>query len=101
MMISPNHVAILGYILNNKREMTFKELKRKTKITDGNLANNLRQLETRKYVTISKFFIGKKPMTNIIVTEEGEGYFLKCIIWLDNLLSSLESLNCEKNMEGK
>lgn len=101
MLTNPNQIAILAYTLTNKREMTFQALKTKTKLTDGNLASSIRQLEKDHFVTISKFFIGKKPVTNVIVTEQGEAALLEYADWFNRLITDFESFNCVDPMQTK
>jgi DNA-binding MarR family transcriptional regulator len=95
MLSNPNQIAILAYVLNNKRTMTYQELKAKTRLTDGNLSGCITQLEKNGLVTVSKFFIGKKPCTNIIATEQGENSLLEYANWFNKLIEDFETVESQ------
>ena len=49
----------------------FATLKSLLELTDGNLASHARSLEEAGYLRCEKKFVGRKPNTTYIVTEEG------------------------------
>ena len=51
--------------------LTFNELKRLMKITDGNLSVHARKLEEAGYLTCSKSFDGRVPRTEYSLTASG------------------------------
>ncbi len=56
-------------------EEDFIFLKNQTGLSDGNLSSHLSKLEERKFITIKKEFIGKKPHTMLKLTKEGINAF--------------------------
>lgn len=65
--------------------LTFKELKRLTNTTDGNLSVHARKLEEAAYVTCMKSFNGRMPRTEYRLTPDGRRA-------LDRYLAHMESL---------
>lgn len=57
------------------------------KITDGQLASNIKALEKAEYIQIRKQFIGKKPNTSYAVTEKGKTAFEAHLKALEELLN--------------
>jgi DNA-binding MarR family transcriptional regulator len=57
------------------------------KITDGQLASNIKALEKAEYIQIRKQFIGKKPNTSYAVTEKGKMAFEAHLKALEELLN--------------
>jgi DNA-binding transcriptional ArsR family regulator len=50
-------------------------LMRQTSLTFGNLSSHMSKLESAGYIEIKKEFIGKKPHTMIVLTEQGRVAF--------------------------
>lgn len=67
--------------------VSYKELKVRLELTDGNLASHLSALEKIKYIEVKKQFKGKRPLTTYKVTEEGRLAFQKHIEGLESLLN--------------
>ena len=63
-------LGILSALAVN-RSLTFNELKRLMKTSDGNLSVHARKLEEAKYITCTKFFDGRLPKTEYRLTEAG------------------------------
>jgi DNA-binding MarR family transcriptional regulator len=55
----------------------FNTLKARLQATDGNLSVHLRKLEEAGYVAIHKSFVGKKPLTQVRLTEAGRAAFIR------------------------
>lgn len=51
--------------------LTFNELKKLLKTTDGNLSVHARKLEEATYIACQKSFAGRMPRTEYRLTEEG------------------------------
>ncbi|MFP9113902.1 winged helix-turn-helix domain-containing protein [Flavobacterium sp. RHBU_3] len=64
----------------------FNTLKELLGVTDGNLASHAKALETENYITIEKQFIGKKPNTRYVATNEGRKAFRDHIDALEKLI---------------
>jgi DNA-binding HxlR family transcriptional regulator len=63
-------LGILSALAVNK-SLTFNELKRLMRTTDGNLSVHARKLEDAKYITCTKYFDGRLPKTEYRLTEAG------------------------------
>jgi DNA-binding MarR family transcriptional regulator len=66
----------------------FGALKARLAATDGNLSVHLSKLEQAGYVAIDKRFVGKKPLTTVVLTEAGREAF---IAYLDAMAKLVKS----------
>ena len=64
---------------------TFKEM---LELSDGNLSSHLSFLETEKYVSVNKQFIGKRPKSIYTATEMEKKAFSDYLNALDTLVNS-------------
>jgi len=64
----------------------FNTLKELLGVTDGNLASHSKALEAEHYIQIEKQFIGKKPNTRYVATQEGRKAFQLHIEALEKLI---------------
>jgi DNA-binding HxlR family transcriptional regulator len=62
--------------------LTFNDLKRLLKTTDGNLSVHARKLEEAKYIACTKSFEGRMPKTEYTLTQAGRKAFEK---YLDHM----------------
>jgi DNA-binding MarR family transcriptional regulator len=76
-------LGVMAY-LSTADHADFNALKAKLQATDGNLSAHLRKLEDAGYVTIEKTYLGKKPLTRVIITEPGRAAF---VAYLDAMAS--------------
>lgn len=81
-------LAILSALLTG--EKNFKELKKITEATDGNLGAQLKKLEEAGYITVSKTFVNRKPQTSCILTAFGRKQFKEYVEMLERLLGQSE-----------
>jgi len=75
-------------VLLTKNESDFKTLKSILNVTDGNLASHLKALEKENFISVMKQFIGRKPNTSYLVTDEGKSAFKKHLNALEELISN-------------
>ena len=68
-------LGIMSY-LSGADAADFNELKQKLQTTDGNLSVHLRKLEDAGFVTVTKSFQGRKPLTEAVMTEAGRDAFV-------------------------
>jgi len=54
----------------------FTTLKARLQATDGNLSVHLRKLEEAGFVTVTKRFVGRKPLTEASMTDTGRKAFV-------------------------
>lgn len=72
--------------LSTAKSASFSMLKERLKASDGNLSIQITKLEEAGYVEVQKMFVGKKPLTQIILTEAGHKAYLGYIDTLRRLL---------------
>ncbi|MBP5496017.1 MAG: transcriptional regulator [Bacteroidales bacterium] len=69
----------------------FATLKSLLELTDGNLASHTRNLEEAGYIRCEKKFVGRKPNTTYVITEEGREAFAAHIAALERFLQECKS----------
>ena len=87
----PNRLAIISSLVGSVDGLTFQELKKACKLTDGNLSRHLQTLESSKIVIITKDFVGKRPRTTVTLSDEGKRRFLEYIEALEAVLQKAAS----------
>ena len=78
-------LGVMAY-LANAEVADFNELKTVLEVTQGNLSVQLRKLEEATYVTIEKGFLGRKPRTQVRITEAGRKAFAAYLEALGQLI---------------
>lgn len=78
-------LGVMAY-LSTAQAAEFGELKARLQTTDGNLSVHLRKLEEAGYVAIKKSFVGRKPLTRVMLTEKGRAAFVAYLDALESLL---------------
>ncbi len=68
--------------------LTFNELKKLMKTTDGNLSVHARKLEDARYITCTKSFDGRMPKTEYRLTALGRRAFEKYIAHMEALIEA-------------
>jgi len=68
-------LGIMAYLIGAERA-PFKTIASELETTDGNLSVHLRKLEDAGYIEIEKSFVGKKPMTEAVMTQVGRTAFV-------------------------
>ncbi|MCA3324684.1 MAG: transcriptional regulator [Roseomonas sp.] len=67
-------LGIMAYLVG-AGSADFATLRAKLETTDGNLSVHLRKLEEADYVTVTKSFRARKPLTEVTLTEAGRKAF--------------------------
>ncbi len=78
-------LGIMSALMVND-SLDFNSLKELLEVTDGNLASHLKALEQSNMVAISKQFVGRKPNTTYMVTNQGRKEFQQHLGALEELL---------------
>jgi DNA-binding MarR family transcriptional regulator len=78
-------LGVMAY-LANAEVADFNELKAVLEVTQGNLSVQLRKLEDAAYVTIEKGFLGRKPRTQVRLTDVGRAAFAAYLEALGRLI---------------
>ena len=78
-------IAIMSLLLANEW-VDFNSIKETLGITDGNLASHTTSLERKRYIEVTKKFVGKRPNTSYKATELGKIAFFNYVACLRQLL---------------
>ena len=78
-------LGVMAY-LTGSGTADFNTLKAKLQASDGNLSVQLRKLEDAGYVRIVKSFVGRKPLTQVSITDKGRTAFVAYLDAIENLL---------------
>ena len=76
LLLQPVRLGIVRALLAQET-LSFTELKRLVKISDGNLSVHARKLEDAQFLTCTKGFRGRLPRTEYRLTEHGRAAALK------------------------
>ena len=71
-------------------QKSFSEIKAVTGATDGNISVQLTNLEKLGYITVTKEFVRKKPLTTCKLTEEGRQGFRDYVNMLSDIVGRAE-----------
>jgi hypothetical protein len=99
-LTNPNHIAILAHLAVAKQGLTFKEIKTKTSLTDGNLASCNRSLEHENMIKVSKGFVGKHPYTLLTITRKGMNALIDYADWFNRLIEDFEAIDSKIEVES-
>jgi DNA-binding MarR family transcriptional regulator len=78
-------MAIMSLLAANT-ELSFTEMKQALGMTDGNLSVHLRTLQESGYITISKTFQDRRPLTTCSLTATGRKAFSSYIDLLEQIV---------------
>jgi DNA-binding HxlR family transcriptional regulator len=76
--------------------LTFNDLKRLLKTTDGNLSVHARKLEDAGYITCMKSFEGRVPKTEYTLTTTGRKAFEKYLNHMEALIQAMKAPEAAK-----
>jgi DNA-binding HxlR family transcriptional regulator len=74
------------------QSLTFNELKKLLKTTDGNLSVHARKLEEAEYIACTKSFEGRMPKTEYRLTEAGRKALEKYLNHMEALIHAMREL---------
>jgi DNA-binding MarR family transcriptional regulator len=87
-----NRMAIMS-LLAATRKMSFTDIRESLNMTDGNLITHIRTLQKAGYISISKSFKDKRPLTTCRLTVEGSGAFSKYVNLLEGIVKQARKTN--------
>jgi len=70
--------------------LSFNDLKRLLKTTDGNISVHARKLEEASYIACNKFFEGRMPRTEYRLTATGKKAFDEYLILMEDLVRRMQ-----------
>src|SRR5690242_7700065 len=84
-------LGILSALAANQ-SLTFNELKKLLKTTDGNLSVHARKLEEANYIGCTKSFQGRMPKTEYHLTDAGRRALEKYLNHMEALIQAMREL---------
>jgi len=72
------------------QSLSFNDLKRLLKTTDGNISVHARKLEEADYITCHKFFEGRMPRTEYRLTSSGKKAFDEYLVQMEDLVRRMK-----------
>jgi len=72
------------------QEMSFKDLKERLSLSDGNLSAHARKLEEAGYIDVEKSFRGRRPYTAMRLTKKGRNAYQKYLALLKSIIGQSE-----------
>jgi DNA-binding MarR family transcriptional regulator len=87
LVTNPGRLRILT-ALAGEESQPFVELRRRTGLTDGNLATHARRLQSAGFVAIEKSISSGKPLTTLHLTREGRDALLDHARQLEHALAA-------------
>ena len=72
-------------------ELSFTELREALEMTDGNLTTHIRSLQEAGYVSVTKSFQNKRPLTTCAMTPPGKKAFSNYINLLERIVQQSKS----------
>ena len=85
-------MAIMS-LLAATREMSFTDIRESLNMTDGNLITHIRTLQKAGYVSVSKSFKEKRPLTTCRLTVEGNDAFSRYVDLLEIIVKQARKTN--------
>ncbi len=80
-------LGILTSLLSHRRGMSFNELRDLCTLTDGNLSRHLTTLQEAGLISIDKTLSGRRTLTLVELTPEGQEKFLGYLSLLEGIVS--------------
>ncbi len=80
-------LGILTSLLSHRRGMSFNELRDLCTLTDGNLSRHLTTLQEAGLISIGKTVSGRRTLTLVELTPEGQEKFLGYLSLLEGIVS--------------
>jgi len=72
------------------QSLSFNDLKRLLKTSDGNISVHARKLEEASYITCNKFFEGRMPRTEYRLTAAGKKAFDEYLLQMEGLVRRMK-----------
>jgi DNA-binding MarR family transcriptional regulator len=85
---SPGRLRILAALASGEERQPFVELRRRTGLTDGNLATHARRLQSAGFIAVEKSIHSGKPLTTLQLTRQGREALLDHARRLQDALSA-------------
>ena len=73
-------------------ELSFTEMRETLNMTDGNLTTHIRTLQEAGYVSVTKSYENKRPLTTCSLTAAGRKAFAEYVNLLEQILQQTKNL---------
>jgi DNA-binding MarR family transcriptional regulator len=87
----PVRLQIISYLAASGRQVSFSDIRKNLGLTGGNLSVQLRKLEEVGYISITKSFKDRKPLTSVSLTRDGFDSFQRYLRDLERMINSLKN----------
>ena len=84
-------LAIMS-LLAASPELSFTELRDTLNLTDGNLTTHIRTLQEAGYVSVTKSYFNKRPLTTCTLTPAGRKAFAEYVSMLEKIVQQTRKL---------
>src|SRR5437773_6153170 len=88
LVTNPGRLRILTALAAAEERQPFIELRRRTGLTDGNLATHARRLQSAGFIAIEKSITSGKPLTTLHLTRQGREALLDHARQLEDALAA-------------
>jgi len=88
LVTNPGRLRILAALASADNRQPFVEVRRRTGLTDGNLATHARRLQSAGFIAIEKSIASGKPLTTLQLTREGREALLDHARQLEDALTA-------------
>jgi DNA-binding MarR family transcriptional regulator len=78
-------LGAMAYLASH-RTASFSDLKAALETSDGNLSINMQKLEAASYVSVTKSFSDRRPVTRYSITETGRAAFARYLDVMSTLM---------------
>lgn len=82
-------LGIISALAANAK-LSFSDLKKLLDTTDGNISVHARKLEEAGYITCSKSFAGRMPLTEYSITKEGRKALVRYLDHMEALIKAMK-----------
>lgn len=96
LVVNPGRLSILLTLATQPNGVEFVDLRKRTRLTDGNLATHAKRLAEAGLIGIEKEFRAGKPVTTYLLTANGEASLRSHV---DGLVSAVTGKAVEQNEE--
>lgn len=86
-----SRLKILTFLATGNGKAPFTEIRDELAMTGGNLSIQLKTLEEAEYISTKKYFVDKKPRTDVTITAAGRAALMEYLEELESLLGALRN----------
>ncbi|MEZ5422911.1 MAG: transcriptional regulator [Pyrinomonadaceae bacterium] len=84
-------LGVISALAANEK-LSFNELKKLLDTTDGNVSVHTRKLEEAGYISCTKSFKGRTPLTEYSITDEGRAALVRYLDHMEALIDAMKKI---------